>query len=89
MAEIDNSHEMTDGSTPDHIIVSEAIWRDMMEASQFEVHNSPTDYYGYNKRGFMSMVVWKSQSLDSRGKDAMLLSESVFNKLFPRVKDYE
>jgi hypothetical protein len=31
MNAMDDYHETTDGSTPDHIIVSRAIWRDLTE----------------------------------------------------------
>lgn len=89
MGELDVVHEMTDGSTPDHIIVSRAVWRDMKTKSKFEKLNS-TDVPKRRRAayGFMGMRVWPSAALDRRGKDALLLSEKVFRELFPFVVDW-
>jgi len=89
MDEIDEVHKMTDGSTPDHIIVSEAIWRDMKTKKRFEKIGS-TDIPKRRRQafGFMGMRVWKSGALDRRDKDALLLSEEVFASVFPFVSDW-
>lgn len=79
MAELDEVYERTDGSTPDHMIVSEAVWTNMKRNSKLE-RLRESDFSGHNY-GYMGMVVWRSSTLDDRDKDALLLSSDVFERL--------
>ncbi len=88
MDKMDEYHEKTDGSTPDHIIVSEATWRDMKENSKFEKLGSTDVPKRRNEHyGFMGMRVWKSEVLDDTEAEFMLLSEQNFRKIMPTVAD--
>lgn len=89
LAEMDAAHEMTDGSTPDHIIVSEAIWKDMKQNRRFEKlkdPDSPKRRTGESV-GYIGMRVWPSGALDDRAKFALLLSEEAFKQMFDRPED--
>jgi hypothetical protein len=89
MDELDVVHERTDGSTPDHIIVSRAVWRDMKTHNRFEkIGSTSIPKRRAQPPGFMGMRVWQSGALDRREKDALLLSEEVFDQLFPQSKDF-
>ena len=90
MDELDVVNERADGSTTDHIIVSRAVWRDMEMHNRFEKIGS-TDIPNRRRTevyGFMGMRVWQSGALDRREKDALLLSEEVFDQLFQQSKDF-
>lgn len=89
MAAMDDYHERTDGSTPDHIIVSRAVWRDMKTRSRFEKIGS-TDIPKRRRQsfGFMGMRVWQSGALEKRNQDFLLVSEDVFERVMPTVADH-
>jgi len=86
---MDDYHERTDGSTPDHIIVSRAVWRDMKTKSRFEKIGS-TDIPKRRRQafGFMGMRVWQSGALEKRNQDFLLVSEDVFASVMPTVADH-
>lgn len=89
MDSMDDYYETTDGSTPDHIIVSRAVWRDMKTRSRFEKLGS-TDIPKRRREsyGFMGMRVWQSAAVGRRNEDFLLVSEDVFERVMPTVRDW-
>jgi hypothetical protein len=81
----DAAYELTDGESPDHIILSESMWNFLDESHNFE---QLKDTSGAKKEGFIGMKVWKCSSLEKHGKHALLLSESAFRHVAPLAKDY-
>lgn len=61
----------------DHIIVSERVWHEDLPGS---VREKDWQYLGMN--------VWKSSVLDKRDKDALLMTDEVFNTIFLEAKDF-
>lgn len=89
MDAMDDYHERTDGSTPDHIIVSRAVWRDMKTKSRFEkIGSTDTPKRRRSPYGFMGMRVWQSGAVSRRNEDFLLVSEEVFARVMPFVRDW-
>lgn len=73
----DAAHRLSDGDTPDHIVLSEEMWNFLDETHKFEQLANDN----LSGKGFVGMNVWKSDVLDKRDKDALLLSTEAFNQL--------
>lgn len=61
----------------DHIIVSERVWHEELPAF---VREKGWPYLGMN--------IWKSSVLDKRDKDALLMTDEVFNTIFSEPKPF-
>lgn len=90
MDEVDDVYEETDGDTPDHIIVSKENWERMVRDNKFETlrRNAAPNRRTTSTPGYYGMRVWRSGAVDANGKDALLLSEEAFRRIFPRAKDF-
>lgn len=87
---MDVGHRRSDGSTPDHIIVSNEIWCDMKAKNRFErLRYNDSPKRRAVSTGYIGMRVWPSRALDDRGLDALLLSEEAFLSMMPTVSDYQ
>lgn len=75
MDALDACHEQTGGRTPDHIIVSESVYSGVRSEKLKE--RRPL-----SGEGFMGMTMWHSGALDERDKQALLLTDEVFDEHF-------
>lgn len=86
MTEQDNTHRLTDGDVPDHIIFSKEIYDWLDDNRGFENLRDKS----YPKRpGYLGMKVWWSKALDERDKAALLISDEVFEQIVTRAEDYK
>lgn len=81
----DAAHELTDGDTPDHILLSEEMWNFLDESHKFEQLADGKML----ESGFLGMNVWKCEALDNHNRVALLLSDKAFQQIAPTPSDYK
>lgn len=86
--ELDRAFELSDGDTPNHLIVSKEIWDRMEDGRKFEALSDDHRWSERNRPGYLGMRVWYSKELDKRGKVGLLLSEQAFQTMVTKTKDF-
>lgn len=77
---IDDGYEKSGGQTPDHVILPRSM-KEEVSLEQLGTHRE----YSINRvkgRGLLGMQVWFSDSIETRGKYALLVSDDVFKNIF-------
>lgn len=100
MGALDDFVERADGTSPDHLFVSRAIWEHMRETQKFERLQNPdspprrpmqTGLPYDHRYGFFGMRVWPCSYLDEDDTDMILISEELFAEMYdcvmPTVQD--
>jgi hypothetical protein len=93
MDAMDDFVERSDGSSPDHLLVSRPIWDEMRDSDRFERLRNPASPprrlsqsgLPYDHRyGYFGMRVWPC-SMDEEEHDIVLVAEPLFSEAFNRV----
>lgn len=85
LEEMDEAYESYNGETPDHMLVSDEVWRRMESERRFERLSNGS----YKEMGYIGMDVWQCSSMEKYNLDALLLSEEVFEQIVSRASDYK